>query len=63
MSRVVQVSNKISRASQLHVSSSVLLVIRTLITSHINVDNRARVPKGLNNETKGLHIKNIHAIL
>ena len=52
MRRVVHVSNKISRAIQLHVSSSVFVAIRTLITSHINVDSRVRVPKGLNNSKK-----------
>lgn len=43
----VQVSNKTSRASQLQVSSSVILVIRTLITSDISIDKKVRVPIGL----------------
>lgn len=52
--RAVQVSNKISRATQLHVSSSVLLIIRTLTTSHIKLDNNVTVPKGLNIKVKSL---------
>lgn len=50
--RAVQVSSKTSRASQLQVSSSVLLVMRTLITSDINIDKKVRVPKGLKYQTK-----------
>lgn len=46
--RAVHVSSRISRASQLHVSSSEFLVMRFLTTSIIKVDNRVRVPKGLN---------------
>jgi len=48
----VQVSNKTSRASQLQVSSSVLLVMRTLITSDINIDKKVRVPMGLKYQNK-----------
>lgn len=48
----VQVSNKTSRASQLQVSSSVLLVMRTLITSDINIDKKVRVPIGLKYQNK-----------
>lgn len=47
MSSAVQVSSKISRASQLHVSSSGSFVMRTFMTSHIKVDNRVKVPNGL----------------